>query len=139
MEETFEPVVIHALSDNSHGRMDANRRVNTRNGYRIIEKLNAGPSSSIYKTASRNFIDAQNAVNRGHSPKATFHSHSTHWRIDHIFVSPHFTPLTIEVPCTPETQMASDHLPFAAELELPVQQAHPKGLSKEDASHILQN
>jgi endonuclease/exonuclease/phosphatase family metal-dependent hydrolase len=80
--------------------------------------FNAGPSSIIYKTATRRFTDVQKAMNNDHKPKATFHSRSSFWRIDHLFVSDHFTPLEVEVRRSDGIRMASDHLPLAAELAL---------------------
>jgi endonuclease/exonuclease/phosphatase family metal-dependent hydrolase len=80
--------------------------------------FNAGPSSLVYKTATRNLVDVQKALDNGHKPKPTFHSRSTYWRIDHILVSDHFTPLNVDVGRDKEIRQASDHLPVTAELAL---------------------
>jgi endonuclease/exonuclease/phosphatase family metal-dependent hydrolase len=42
-------------------------------------------------------------------------------RIDHIFVSSHFTVERVELPDTPTAVIASDHLPLCVELTLPAQ------------------
>lgn len=80
--------------------------------------FNAGPASITYRMFSRQYTDVQKAVNNGQKPKPTFHSRSTLWRIDHIFVSPQFTALNVEVPRNVDTQSASDHLPLAVELAM---------------------
>ena len=43
-------------------------------------------------------------------------------QIDHIFVSNHLTPLSVKVPTSRSAQMASDHLPLLAELQINPQQ-----------------
>jgi endonuclease/exonuclease/phosphatase family metal-dependent hydrolase len=80
--------------------------------------LNAGPLSKTYRTLSRLLTDVQKDR---HNPRRfraqpTFHSKSPMFRIDHIFVSRHFQTIHIEVQNTPDTQMASDHLPLIADL-----------------------
>jgi len=80
--------------------------------------LNAGPLSATYRKLSRHFIDVQKAIKDPRLPRPTFHSRSPLFRIDHIFVSEHFTTLKVEVKRTPDTEMASDHLPLVAELAL---------------------
>jgi endonuclease/exonuclease/phosphatase family metal-dependent hydrolase len=79
--------------------------------------LNSGPSSDTYKQVSRLLTDVQTASNSG-SVEATFHAKSPFFRIDHIFVSSHFTPLKTEVRTTADTAAASDHLPLVVDLEL---------------------
>jgi endonuclease/exonuclease/phosphatase family metal-dependent hydrolase len=80
--------------------------------------LNAGPLSRTYRTLSRLLTDVQKDR---HNPRRfraqpTFHSKSPMFRIDHIFVSRHFQTIHLEVQNTPDTQMASDHLPLIADL-----------------------
>ena len=89
--------------------------------------FNAGPTSTTYRMISRSFTDVQKALNNGRRPKPTFHARSTHWRIDHIFVSPHFKPIEVEVPRSQDTQTASDHLPLSAEMALSGSQAFTRG------------
>jgi endonuclease/exonuclease/phosphatase family metal-dependent hydrolase len=79
--------------------------------------LNSGPSSDTYKRVSRLLADVQIAPNSG-PIEATFHAKSPFFRIDHIFVSPHFTPLKTEVRKTADTAAASDHLPLVVDLTL---------------------
>ena len=80
--------------------------------------FNAGPLSPIYRGLSRSLSDVQRAAtNPGHT-RATFPSPSPLLRIDHIFVSHHFQTVDVTVPKTRDTQLASDHLPIFADLEL---------------------
>ncbi len=83
----------------------------------VCGDLNAGPASRVYKTLSAHFTDVQTWSGRVR-PRATFVSWSPLRRIDHVFVSPHLTPLRARVPNTFETRIASDHLPVYAELGL---------------------
>lgn len=46
-----------------------------------------------------------------------------HARIDHILASPHFTGLAGNIVTTPETAVASDHLPCVTQLQLPMKGA----------------
>jgi len=78
--------------------------------------FNAGPSSETYKELSKHLMDVQNILNRNSLSKATFHTKSPVFQIDHIFVSSHFTILNAEVKKTTDTDTASDHLPLIAEL-----------------------
>jgi endonuclease/exonuclease/phosphatase family metal-dependent hydrolase len=79
--------------------------------------LNSGPSSDTYKQVSRLLTDVQTASNNG-PVEATFHAKNPFFRLDHIFVSSHFTPLKTEVCRTADTAAASDHLPLVVDLEL---------------------
>ena len=79
--------------------------------------FNAGPSSDTYKQVSRLLTDVQTASNSG-PVEATYHAKSPFFRLDHIFVSSHFTPLKTEVCRTADTAAASDHLPLVVDLEL---------------------
>ena len=80
--------------------------------------LNAGPLSETYRKLSRDLIDVQKALENVRQPEPTFHSRSPIFRIDHIFISAHFTPLNVDVVRTWDTEMASDHLSLVAELAL---------------------
>jgi endonuclease/exonuclease/phosphatase family metal-dependent hydrolase len=79
--------------------------------------LNSGPSSDTYKQVSHFLTDVQTASNSG-PVEATFHAKSPFFRIDHIFVSSHFTPLKTEVRKTADPAGASDHLPLVVDLAL---------------------
>ena len=80
--------------------------------------LNAGALSKTYRKLAKYLIDVQKALDDPLLPKPTFHAKSPLFRIDHIFISEHFTPLKVEVAINPDTQMASDHLPLIAELAM---------------------
>jgi endonuclease/exonuclease/phosphatase family metal-dependent hydrolase len=82
--------------------------------------FNAGPLSKTYRTLARFLTDVQKEIKnlRPSVYQPTFHSRSPLFRIDHIFVSRHFRTLNVEVTRTPDTQIASDHLPLIAELAL---------------------
>ena len=82
--------------------------------------FNAGPLSKTYRTLSRHLADVQKEIKGqgGAASQPTFHSRSPLFRIDHIFVSPHFRIIGVEVIKTPDTQTASDHLPLAADLAI---------------------
>ena len=79
--------------------------------------LNSGPLSETYKQVSRLLTDVQTASSSG-PLEATFHAKSPFFRIDHVFVSSHFTPLKTEVRKTADTSAASDPLPLIVDLEL---------------------
>ena len=83
--------------------------------------MNAGPLSKTYRTLSRHLADVQKEIKGpgGAAFQPTFHSRSPLFRIDHIFVSPHFRTIGVEVIKTQDTQTASDHLPLAADLAIP--------------------
>jgi endonuclease/exonuclease/phosphatase family metal-dependent hydrolase len=78
--------------------------------------LNAGPSSLVYDTCSRVLNDVQCAFGPSRLPQSTFHAKRPVFRIDHIFVSDHFTPIGADVVRNPQTVEASDHLPLTADL-----------------------
>jgi endonuclease/exonuclease/phosphatase family metal-dependent hydrolase len=80
--------------------------------------LNAGALSKTYRKLSKYFIDVQKALDDPLLPKPTFHAKSPLFRIDHMFISEHFTPLKVEVAINPDTQMSSDHLPLIADLAM---------------------
>lgn len=78
--------------------------------------FNAGPNSRIFRGMSR-LLDAQR-VNAGLKPLATFSSVKPLLRLDHVFVSRHFEVKAVEVPRTPTSNVASDHLPVCVELSI---------------------
>jgi endonuclease/exonuclease/phosphatase family metal-dependent hydrolase len=80
--------------------------------------LNAGPFSGVYRTLARQFTDVQTLSGVGLTPEPTFHARSTHWRIDHIFVSGPIRPIAVEVPRDAKIRMSSDHLPLVANLTI---------------------
>jgi endonuclease/exonuclease/phosphatase family metal-dependent hydrolase len=80
--------------------------------------MNAGPRSPVCRSLTRKLIDAQTQA-RNFRPRATFISTMPVRRLDHIFVSAHFTIAGVTQPRTPTAAVASDHLPVCAELILP--------------------
>lgn len=79
--------------------------------------FNTGPRSPVFARLQSRFRDAQLAAD-GHRPRATFSSVKPLLRIDHVFLSRHFSVEGIERPDTPTAVMASDHLPLCVELTL---------------------
>jgi endonuclease/exonuclease/phosphatase family metal-dependent hydrolase len=79
--------------------------------------FNSGPRSAVFRRLHQRFGDVQLEADN-HKPRSTFTSLKPFMRIDHIFVSRHFTVERVELPDTPTAVMASDHLPLCAELTL---------------------
>lgn len=77
--------------------------------------FNMFPRSEPYRALTRRLRDVQNEIER-FSPLNTFSSMHPFARIDHIFVSRHFTPSNILVPRNHLTRVASDHLPLIVDL-----------------------
>lgn len=82
--------------------------------------FNSGPRSAVFRRLLQRFRDVQLAAGN-HKPRSTFTSLKPFMRIDHIFVSSHFTVERVELPDTPTAVIASDHLPLCVELTLPAQ------------------
>ncbi|MFW6146857.1 MAG: endonuclease/exonuclease/phosphatase family protein [Thermodesulfobacteriota bacterium] len=80
--------------------------------------LNAGSLSRTYRRVANYLTDVQKALDDPWLPRPTFHARSPFLRIDHMFISRHFTPLKVEVTINPDTRTASDHLPLIAELTM---------------------
>lgn len=80
--------------------------------------FNSGPRSAVIQQVQTRLRDVQRSV-PGHKARATFTSVRPLVRIDHVFVSRHFTVDRVELPDTPTATMASDHLPVCVELSLP--------------------
>ena len=78
--------------------------------------LNAGIFSPVYKKLAKNLSDAQVAVKQKGYPRPTFYSISPFFRLDHIFVSAHLSPVGVVVPRYRIARIASDHLPIFCEL-----------------------
>jgi endonuclease/exonuclease/phosphatase family metal-dependent hydrolase len=111
-------------------RLERRRQINALTGSHWLEALppksaiifcgdlNAGPLSSVYRRLSRFLSDVQKGLKDTSKPKPTFPSRRPLLRIDHMFVSNNFRVLGVQVPKTIDTQLASDHLPVIADLEL---------------------
>jgi endonuclease/exonuclease/phosphatase family metal-dependent hydrolase len=82
----------------------------------VCGDLNATPISRVYRRLSFFLRDVQRHAQR--TPRPTFPSFLPVLRIDHIFVSDGVAVSTVEVLRTPTTQVASDHLPLMATLEI---------------------
>ncbi len=80
--------------------------------------LNAGPLSPIYRQLSRYLSDAQQSSSLPERARPTFPSRRPLFRLDHIFVSEHFTTLKTMVANTADSRLASDHLPLCADLKI---------------------
>ncbi|MCA1795325.1 MAG: endonuclease/exonuclease/phosphatase family protein [Desulfobacteraceae bacterium] len=78
--------------------------------------FNAGPGSVVYKTISRHLADIQKVYKNRRYPRPTFASWLPVRRIDHIFISRHFSVKDVKVPMDYETRMVSDHLPLYGEI-----------------------
>jgi hypothetical protein len=79
--------------------------------------MNAGPKSPVCRSLTCRLVDAQTRA-PNFKPRATFISTMPVRRLDHIFVSEHFTIRSVMQPRTPTAAVASDHLPVCAELTL---------------------
>ncbi|MCW1923094.1 endonuclease/exonuclease/phosphatase family protein [Luteolibacter arcticus] len=83
----------------------------------VAGDFNSGPRSRALQRLRQRFRDVQLAV-PGHVPIPTFSSACPLLRIDHVFVSEHFTVEGVDQPFSPVARIASDHLPLCAELTL---------------------
>jgi endonuclease/exonuclease/phosphatase family metal-dependent hydrolase len=88
----------------------------------VCGDLNAGPKSPECQSLLRRLNDAQ-ALAPNYRPQPTFISTMPVRRLDHIFVSSHFSVLGGMQPRTPTATIASDHLPVCIELSLAAQYA----------------
>ncbi len=79
--------------------------------------FNSGPRSKVFQIVQGRLRDAQIAA-INHKPLATFSSVKPLLRIDHVFVSSHFSVENVDLPETPTARIASDHLPLCVELRL---------------------
>lgn len=79
--------------------------------------FNAVPASPSYRRMRRRFRDAQRCLNF-RPRRRTYPTRYPLIRIDHVFISAGIEVRSLEVPSTPLTRVASDHLPLIAELRL---------------------
>jgi len=77
--------------------------------------------SRAYARIASRLQDAQRLVSR-QPHDATFPARYPRFRIDYVFVSHGIQVDRVETVRTPETQIASDHLPLVADLRIPVRQ-----------------
>ena len=90
----------------------------------VCGDFNAGPRSDLYRRITRRLRDAQLA---GPSavPQRTWFSPWPLARIDHVFLSPDLGVKSAGVAKSSLSRVASDHLPVAVEILLPVTAAPP--------------
>lgn len=77
----------------------------------VLGDLNAGPSSKLLRTLGTWLVDA-----RAYGGGRTFPSSYPMFAIDHVLVSPPLCVATARAHRSPAAVMASDHLPFVADL-----------------------
>jgi endonuclease/exonuclease/phosphatase family metal-dependent hydrolase len=82
----------------------------------VCGDFNMFPGSEPYLAITRRLRDVQ-LGRKGFQPRSTFSTIHPLVRIDHIFVSRHFSPANVLVPRNDLTRVASDHLPLIADLE----------------------
>jgi endonuclease/exonuclease/phosphatase family metal-dependent hydrolase len=76
--------------------------------------FNMTPGSRAYRAITQRLHDAQ--TTNGFRPMNTYSTFHPFTRIDHIFVSEHFTVEKVSVPRNDLTRIASDHLPVIVDL-----------------------
>lgn len=81
----------------------------------VCGDFNMLPRSKPYRALTRRLRDVQSG-RKDFAPLNTFSTLHPFARIDHIFVSHHFTPTDILVPRNQLTRVTSDHLPLIADL-----------------------
>ncbi|MCO6187797.1 endonuclease/exonuclease/phosphatase family protein [Rhizobium sp. L1K21] len=83
----------------------------------LMGDFNAIPASPGYRQIARQMRDIWQDVSG--KPAPTFHSRYRVFRLDHIFLSGGVRGVSAQIPSTPLTRTASDHLPLVGEIELP--------------------
>ncbi len=81
----------------------------------VCGDFNSGRRSVVWQRMTSRLADAQMQLAE-HRHRPTFPSSKPLVGLDHIFISPHFKVSGIELPDSPMTVRASDHLPLAADL-----------------------
>lgn len=83
----------------------------------VCGDFNAMPRSRVYRRLCEALNDVQLRVDH-QRPKRTWPSRYPLGRIDHVFTSPQVEILSVEVPRSRLTRIASDHLPLAVEIRI---------------------
>jgi endonuclease/exonuclease/phosphatase family metal-dependent hydrolase len=83
----------------------------------LLGDLNAVPGSAAYQTFCSRLRDAQSVV-PGHRPRKTLFGRYPSARIDHVFLHPDLHVLSVEVPRTQLSRIASDHLPLIVDIHV---------------------
>lgn len=89
----------------------------------LLGDFNVVPRSRTYRRLARRLTDAQCAP-RARRPRGTYPVRLPLLRIDHVFVGSAIEVLNVEVPRTPLTRVASDHLPLVVDLRIDSSFAH---------------
>ncbi len=79
--------------------------------------LNALPGSLVHRTFCRILQDVQRWTFHSR-PRATFPARWPVTRLDYVFINAGFVVSRVEVPNSPQTRLASDHLPLIVDLNL---------------------
>jgi endonuclease/exonuclease/phosphatase family metal-dependent hydrolase len=79
--------------------------------------FNALPAATACRLLRARLDDAQLRITP-HRPKGTFSGRLPAARIDHVFIDPRFDVITVQVPRTELTRVASDHLPLILDLRM---------------------
>lgn len=79
--------------------------------------LNAGPKSRAYKIISKEYKEVKVGFKKEQKRK-TFYSYFPLLELDHIFYTGNINLVSAQIPSTPLTRMASDHLPLIADFNL---------------------
>jgi endonuclease/exonuclease/phosphatase family metal-dependent hydrolase len=83
----------------------------------LLGDFNATGASVVYRTLTGDLLDARK-LSPVRRPTSTFPSRFPFLRIDHLFVSSEIKVTGMEAPYTPETRVASDHLPLVMDFDL---------------------
>lgn len=87
----------------------------------VAGDLNSLPGGQVYRSFAARMLDAHAEGARGR-PAPTFPSRRPLLRIDHIFVSHDIKVAGASVLRSPLAELASDHLPLVAHLQIPVRE-----------------
>lgn len=105
----------------------------------LMGDFNAVPRSRAYARMAARLGDAQ-ILATARRPNATFPSRLPILRLDHVFVSRAVDVLRAETLRTPESRMASDHLPLFVDFVVKPETArpsHPPALAERPADYAL--
>jgi endonuclease/exonuclease/phosphatase family metal-dependent hydrolase len=83
----------------------------------LLGDFNATATSVVYRTFLKQ-LSAARTLSKTKTPTATFPSPLPVLRIDHLFVSPEIQVSKVFAPFTPQTRVASDHLPLVMDFEV---------------------
>jgi endonuclease/exonuclease/phosphatase family metal-dependent hydrolase len=87
---------------------------NCRDPVVLLGDFNLWRGTRPYRRITRTMQDAQRQT--GRTPRATYPSYRPFLRIDHVFTRGAVEVAGVDVPATPLTRLASDHLPLVVDL-----------------------